>query len=97
MSDEDRKQRTDILIPIWNKFKAIISEGRDIDIQTIQNFADRTCCIPGAVVFNGNVYTLVVQLYTRRCAQKQKPLHNKTLQQNPRTQPPCLQISDRLQ
>ena len=51
MSDEDRKQRTDILIPIWNKFKAIISEGRDIDIQTIQNFADNNFTISNQATF----------------------------------------------
>ena len=44
-------KRTDILIPIWNKFKAIISEGRDIDIQTIQNFADNNFTISNQATF----------------------------------------------
>lgn len=51
MSDEDRKQRSDILIPIWNKFKAIISEGRNIDMQTIQNFADSNFTISNQATF----------------------------------------------
>ena len=51
MSDEDRKHRADILIPIWNKFKAIISEGRNIDMQTIQNFADNNFTISNQATF----------------------------------------------
>ena len=40
MSENDRMQREDLLNPIWDEMKSLMAEGRGIDSDDIQSFAD---------------------------------------------------------
>ena len=40
MSENDRLQREEIYYPIWNEMKKLIAEGRGIELEDVQYFAD---------------------------------------------------------
>jgi protease-4 len=40
MSDNDRMQREALLFPIWDEMKSLMAEGRGIESDDIQSFAD---------------------------------------------------------
>ena len=40
MSDNDRMQREALLYPIWDEMKSLMAEGRGIESDDIQSFAD---------------------------------------------------------
>jgi len=40
MSENDKMQREDLLNPIWNEMKSLMAQGRGIELDDIQSFAD---------------------------------------------------------
>ena len=40
MSENDKMQREDLLNPIWNEMKSLMAQGRGIELDIIQSFAD---------------------------------------------------------
>ena len=40
MSENDRMQREALLFPIWDEMKSLMAEGRGIESDDIQSFAD---------------------------------------------------------
>ena len=40
MSENDKMQREDLLNPIWNEMKSLMAQGRGIELDVIQSFAD---------------------------------------------------------
>mgnify|MGYP005702849091 CR=1 FL=1 len=40
MSENDKMQREDLLNPIWDEMKFLMAQGRGIEINDLQSFAD---------------------------------------------------------
>ena len=58
MSENDKMQREDLLNPIWDEMKFLMAQGRDIEINDIQSFADEYIGFFGEAEIGNIAYAL---------------------------------------